>query len=299
MSRVSNNALNLFLRTNYGDPAEKNTPAEAMRRLHLRGDAGKSYQDVVRLGSDDLELVSRQLDGEREQLQTDYTNAGEASAALTKIEELLTEADKLAENAEKMGLGQISRRANQKKLNAIIEQIEDTIANASATNKALFRGQTVLTAGIRTLKIDRVTLDDLGSVVTNGRSYNLADLKPNGLLDTARHPKRRTAVNAQASISAALAQIKKQRTGLENFQRDILRPRLGDVATSLAGIYSTRADTLTSTSDAMQTAIDIRNMMFTSATFAAAVGAEGWDRQRVLSLVSPTVAAALEAANSK
>ncbi len=55
----------------------------------------------------------------------------------------------------------------------------------------------------------------------------------------------------------------------------------------MEGLYRSDATTtLTTAESAQKTAADLRQIMLDSATLATAVGADGWDRERTLSLVS-------------
>jgi flagellin-like hook-associated protein FlgL len=272
--------VSLFTRLTQGDPTD--TPDAAFRRLQLPGRAGSSYSEIVRLSATELRIVGRRLDDERESLQQSYEAASTAIKALQKVEELLGEADKVV--SANQGAGPVTRRMNQKKLDDLLEQMTEAIKGQSPQEKAALDGSTTLRAGKRSLKLDRVSLDTLGRTLYRGRSYTVGDLARRGELDATRHP--RSVRAAEQTIAAATREVKQLRKEIETFQAESLRPRLGDVATTLEGIFDARYDTLTSTSDAMATAREIREMVLTSATLATSIGADGWDRERVIDLIT-------------
>jgi hypothetical protein len=105
------------------------------------------------------------------------------------------------------------------------------------------------------------------------------------VLDT-RDVSRRDARAAARSIDAARDTIATLKKKIESFQNESIRPRLGDIATTFEGLYDKRALSLGGSTEALIVARDVRSMLLASAALAAGVGAEDWDRQRVLALVS-------------
>jgi hypothetical protein len=271
-----------------GTAAQSANPAEAMRRLNLQGEAGRPWQDVVQLDAPGVAGVARALDDEREALEKAYAGGTRAAEALKKIDELLTEAEEIAKAAGKRGVGRRSRRENQKQLDAVLEEIDTTAADARLDDVKLLDGRAVLTAGKHslgkpTLALDRVALTTLGRLTIDGRAVSLADLSRRGALDMTD---ARDAVldGGRRSLKAAKESVNQLREQITTFQRESLRPRLGDVATAMEGLFTS---TMLGGSDgAMQTARELRQMMIASATIAAATAADGWDRERALALLT-------------
>ena len=261
------------------DPAQD--PAKALRRLGLAGKAHSPYVDVLHFGASDLGIVTRSLDDERERLEQASTHAGEASAALTKIEEILTEASELV-TANTKGAGRGRRKSNQRKVDALLRQVDQISAEASETSPELFAGTTTLTAGDASVDVDAVSRESLGKLVLNGRVVSLADVASRGALDSSK--RRRMAEGASKSLKDATATVKSLRERLLTFTEKSIRPRLGDVANAAAGLFSDAA--LGSSESALETAKDLRELTLASSTAALAVGAEGWDRQRILDLLT-------------
>jgi len=263
------------------DPLE--SPPDALRRLKLPGPAGRNYDDVLDLDATDLRVVVRRLDSERETVQASYESSSRATTALKSVEELLARVNTLySANAS---AGTSTRRENQRELDGILDDVQKAISDADSTNDALFDGTTELPGGRESLKIDRVSLDTLGQVFTRGRKFSLEDLARGGRLDLSRRGSR-TARTGGRVIDQAIEDVKLLREKLEAFQVEKLRPRLGDVATALEGLYEDRSGGLTTTESALATARDIRTTLLTSATLALTVGAEGWDSDRLVALVS-------------
>lgn len=287
MSRVSGNPLaSAFARK---AEAKVATPAEALRRLGLRGPAWAEWDDIVRLDVGGVERVARAVDDERIALQDAYDGGGQAFTALTRIEELLTEADVLAAANGKSGAGQRTRRENQSKIEALFREIETTAADVkSAGGTPLLDGDATLTAGRASskkasLKLDRVALDSLGRVIINGRSLSLEDVARRKPLDTAEG-KRSDVADARRAMEAAKESVAALKEKIQTFQTKELRPRLGDVATAMEGIYTSTS--LDSTEAAITTARELRTMMLQSATLATAIAADGWDRERTIGLLT-------------
>ena len=290
MSQISAN-LSAALKSLNSSSAEKlTTPEEALRRLDLRGPAAAvTWNDVLRLDATGVERIARAVDDERIALQDAYDGGGQAVTALTRIDELLGEAQTLAVANGKSGAGVRTRRQNQSKIDALLKEIETTAADVKGpSGKRLLDGSGVLVAGkssrkTESLKLEQVTLDSLGQVVVDGRTHSLADVARRKPLDTSSG-KRSDVAEARRSIESARASLAAMKEKIQTFQTQELRPRLGDVATAMEGIYTSTS--LDSTEQAMATARELRTMMLQSATLATAIAAEGWDRERTLSLLT-------------
>lgn len=253
-----------------------------MRRLGLPGKARAPYTDVVRLGASDLAVVARTLDDERERLEAAGTRVAEANAALTRIEEILKEAsDLVASNAK--GAGGARRKSNQRKVDELMEELDTVAQEASAGAPDLFAGRTTLVAGDASEQVEEVSREALGRLVLNGKVMSLADVVRRGGLDSSKN--RTAAQGARKSLADATATVTALKERLLTFNEDRIRPRLGDVANALAGIF-TDASGLGSSDAAIQTARELRDITLASSTAAVAVGAEGWDRERVLDLLT-------------
>ena len=140
----------------------------------------------------------------------------------------------------------------------------------------------MLKAGDASVDVDEVSREALGRLVLNGKAMSLADVVRRGGLDSSRH--RTAAEGARKSITAAVEAVKALRERIGTFQEKGLRPRIGDVANALAGLFNDAS--LGNTEQAIEVARDLRDMTLASSTAALAVGAEGWDRERVLELLT-------------
>jgi len=290
MSQISTN-LTAALKSLNASSAEKvTTPEEALRRLDLRGPAADvTWDDVVRLDATGVERIARAVDDERIALQDAYDGGGQAVTALARIEELLTEAQTLAAANGKSGAGVRTQRENQSKIDAILKEIQTAAGDVkSPDGKHLLDGTGVLVAGrgsrkTESLKLDPVTLESLGRIVVDGRTVSLADVARRKPLDTSSG-QRSDVADARRALASAKESVGALKEQIQTFQSEELRPRLGDVATAMEGIYTSTS--LDSTEEAMATARELRTMMLQSATLATAIAADGWDRERTLSLLT-------------
>ena len=290
MSQISANLSAALKSLNAPSTEKLSTPEEALRRLDLRGPAAEvTWNDVLRLDATGVERIARAVDDERIALQDAYDGGGKAVTALTRIDELLGEAQTLATANGKSGAGVRTRRENQSKIDALLKEIDQTARDVTFPDgKRLLDGTGVLVAGkssrkTESLKLEEVTLDSLGQVVVDGRTYSLGDVARRKPLDTSSG-KRSDVADARRSIESARESVAALKQKIQTFQADELRPRLGDVATAMEGIYTSTS--LDSTEEAMTTARELRTMMLQSATLAAAIAADGWDRERTLSLLT-------------
>lgn len=292
MGKIS--ASNLIFRET-GAPAsaaKTDTPTEALRRLAFSGNAGKPWADVLALSGGDLAQVIRTIDGERQSLEHHYAGGTIADTTLTKIKEKLAEADTLVVANSKSGVTRYGRRQNQHKLDKLVDEIETLAADARVPDGGgkLFTGSVTLVAGAManstSLRIPKISLESLGRGNVRGQTISLKDLVSRGLLDTSKD-KNAVIDDARRAIKSATETANEIIEQVRTFQRDTLAPRLGDVATAMEGLYRSDATTtLTTAESAQKTAADLRQIMLDSATLATAVGADGWDRERTLALVS-------------
>jgi flagellin-like hook-associated protein FlgL len=282
LSSISANLASVIeaIKARNADPAED--PAKALRRLGLPGKAGSPYTDVVRLGASDLAVVARTLDDEHDRLQAAGSRVAEADAALTRIEEILKEASDLVESNAR-GAGSGRRKANQRKVDGLLDELDAVARDASKDDPDLFSGRTTLKAGDASVDVDAVSREALGRLVLNGKVMSLADVVRRGGLDSSKN--RTAAEGARKSLADATATVTSLKERLLAFNEDSLRPRVGDLANALAGIF-TDASGLGSSEAAVQTARELRDITLASTTTALAVGAEGWDRERVLDLLT-------------
>ncbi len=284
MSQISTNLTAALKSLNASSAEVVTTPEEALRRLDLRGPAAAvTWNDVVRLDATGVERIARAVDDERIALQDAYDGGGNAFTALTRIDELLTKAQTLATANGKSGAGVRTRRENQSKIDVLLKEIETTAAGVKSPD-----GNPLLDGGkasrkTESLKLDPVTLDSLGRIVVNGRTVSLADVARRKPLDTSNGP-RSDVGDARRAIESAKESVAAMKEKIQAFQAEELRPRLGDVATAMEGIYTSTS--LDSTEEAMATARELRTMMLQSATLATAIAADGWDRERTLSLLT-------------
>ncbi|HEV2296449.1 MAG TPA: hypothetical protein VGR35_21575 [Tepidisphaeraceae bacterium] len=289
MSSISSN-LSASLASAVSAKAEKlTTPEEALRRLGLRGAASAAWDDIVRLDAGGIERVARAVDDERVALQDAYDGGGNTFTALTHIDELLSEADALAAANGRSGAGRRTRRDNQAKIQTLLEEIRTTAAEVtSASGEPLLDGNGVLVAGksskkTASLKLDRVALDALGRIVVNGRTLSLADVARRKPLDTSTG-ERSDVANARRALESAKETVAALKTKIQTFQNQELRPRLGDAATAMEGIFTSTS--LNGSEEAMKMARELRTMMLQSATLATAIAADGWDRERTIGLLT-------------
>ena len=282
MSTISSNlsAVIASLNAKQADPSQD--PAAALRRLHLPGKAHEPYVDVVHFGASDLTVVARTLDDEREKLQSVANRVDEASAALTRVEEILNEAGDLV-SANSKGAGRSQRKKNQKQVDALMAELKEVTSNASKSKPDLFGGSATLSAGGISVSVGEISLESLGRSLINGRVVSLDDVKTKGGLDSAK--RRSMADGARKAMLDAKQVVTALREKIEAFDKETLRPRVGDVANALAGLYSD-ASGLGTSEVAVQTAKELRQITLASSTAAVAVGADGWDRERVFELLS-------------
>jgi flagellin-like hook-associated protein FlgL len=284
LSTIASNLANVLKSLNAPAPDPSQDPAKALRRLGLPGKAHQPYVDVVHFSASDLDVVAHQLDDERQKLADTSTQVADARTALGQISDLISQAkDLVTTNANGTGAG--TKKSNQKKVDVLLAQIDDIAANASEINPELFGGDTTLHAGQASVDVDEVSRESLGKLVLNGRSLSLKDITRRGALDTTRS--HQAAEGAKRSLTAAADQVEGLLKRVEQFLGDDLRPRLGDVANAVAGLFSS-ADSLGSSDEALQTAADLRDITLSTSTAALAVGADGWDRDRILDLLTPS-----------
>jgi hypothetical protein len=129
---------------------------------------------------------------------------------------------------------------------ALLKEIEQTAADVtSPDDKRLLDGTGVLVAGkssrkTESLKLEQVTLESLGQVVVDGRTFSLADVARRKPLDTSSG-KRSDVADARRSIELARESVAALKEKIQTFQTDELRPRLGDVATAINDLFDVLA----------------------------------------------------------
>ncbi len=283
MSSISSNLANILegLKARNADASQD--PAKALKRLKLAGKAHQPYVDVVHFGATDLGVVTRTLDDEREHLEQASARTKVAGEALTKIEELLTKAKALVDSNVR-GSSPSRRRANQRQIDALMTQIDTAVEEADEKAPDLFTGSTTLTAGDESVDVDEISRQALGKLVLNGKVLSLRDIATRGGLDSAR--RRSGAEGARRSITQAAETVTELREKLQTFQSKSVRPRLGDVANALAGLFEKRSEDLGSSDAALKVASELRASALASSTAALAVGADGWDRERIIELLT-------------
>ena len=294
MSRVSSSS-NLFFRRIASGESVPTTPAEALRRLDLRGPAGEPFGEVVNLSAGELVTAIRTIDDERLALEDNYAAGTTADTALTKIAEKLGEAEALVAANGKSGVGRRTRRQNQAKVDALLADVEQLAEEARAPQRLgsvrLFDGNAVLHAGKPsvqrpTLALPALTLRTLGRVTGRGGTFSLKDVARRGALDTSQD-RATIPDDARRAIKEATETVAALKTSIQDYQRDTLIPRLGDAATAMEGLYTSAATTtIANAADARLTAAQLRRMTLDTATIATAVGADGWDRERTLALLA-------------
>jgi hypothetical protein len=283
LSSISSNLANILEGLKAQNADAKADPAKALKRLKLDGKAGQPYVDVVHFGATDLGVVTRKLDDEREGLEQASARTKLGADTLTTIEGLLTEAKDLVESNVK-GSSPGKRKANQRKIDALMTQIDTAVKDANETLPDLFTGSTNLKAGDAAVKVDEISRESLGKLVLNGKVMSLRDVVTRGGLDTAR--RRGSAEGARRSITEATQTVTELREKLQSFQSESVRPRLGDIANALAGLFEKRSEDLGSSDAALKVAGELRESTLASSTAAFAVGADGWDRDRIVELLT-------------
>jgi hypothetical protein len=266
--------------------ASADSPEAALRRLHLPEPTGDDYRDVVQLDPTDRRGVARQVDDERVELERSHQLASAAIAMLTAMDGTLEDVAGWQKANAAPGTPKQTRRENQAKLDEALQQIDEALKTAGTESEKLFTGSgATLRAGRRTVAVEPLSLDTLGRVTENGKTASLADLARRAPLDTTRRS-RGAQQAARRTIERAQEQSAALREKLQAFEEEVVRPRTADVAVAMAGVYDSTVGGLGSTDEALDTARKLRKLMLDSATAAVAVGANGWDRERVLALIT-------------
>ncbi len=263
-----------------------NAPDAALRRLELPGTDRRGFVDLIQLSGTALQQAVREIDLEGQRMEAAHLRGVAAVEALKTAEEKLTEIRTLQQANARSGSAPLTRRDNQKKIDALLKEIHQTFAEAGTEHTRVFDGTVVLSARNQTIELPELSLDRLGRVAFNGRMRSLADLASRGAFDTTRRSTATTAA-ATRSIDSALDAVSTLREKIETFTRDTVRPRLGDVAEVLAGLYETLGVEQLATAAQAQTVLkDLRDLTLQTSAVAVAVGADNWDRQRVMDLLS-------------
>lgn len=260
-------------------------PDQALRRLNLDGVAGRGFLGVVNASGSDLARAVVQIDGERQRLELGFGRADEAVGVLRDVEEKLAELKSLVAANTRGGAGPMQKNANQKQIDSLLEAIDEALADTGKSlGSRVFAGDTRLVAGERSLDVPEVTLERLGRHSSGGRTVNLGELKSRRLLDTVRRqgPAR---AGAKRAVEMAVKEVGELRESLETFTKETLRPRVADVAEVMGAIYTSLSEINTS-SEAQAVLREVRELTLKSSAVATAIGADGWDRNRVLDLLT-------------
>lgn len=267
------------------------TPDSALLRLNLQGQAAKGFTDVVHLSASGLGGVVRTVDAERQDLQNNFGKGQAAVNALDAAGELLTQVRDLVTANAKSGVSRTDRRENQQKIDDLLKQLNDGFRQINADNGDVLDGDTVVRAGRQSLKIDEVSLESLGGAYLDGRSVSVKDVTTRGVLDTAKH-RRSTTIAARKSVEAAIDSAAKLKDKISSFLKDSVEPRIGDVATVAEGLFkATSTGELGSSDEATQVAGQIRDLLLSGGAQAVAIGADGWDRDRLVALLQSSASA--------
>lgn len=260
-------------------------PDQALRRLNLDGIAGRGFLGVVNASGSDLASAVVQIDGERQRLELGFGRADEAVGVLKNVEEKLAELKSLVTANTRGGASPMQKSGNQKQIDSLLKEIDEALAD---TGKSLggrvFAGDMRLVAGERSLDVPEVTLKRLGRHSSGGRTVHLGELKSRGLLDTVRRqgPAR---TGAKRAVEMATKEVGELRKSLETFTKETLRPRVADVAEVMGAIYTSLSEINTSL-EAQAVLREVRELTLKSSAVATAIGADGWDRNRVLDLLT-------------
>lgn len=260
-------------------------PDQALRRLNLSGAAGKGFLDVVNGPGEQLAKAVVQIDGERQKLELGFGQADEAVGVLKSVEEKLAEIKTLVASNNRGGSSPGAKSAYQKRIDALLKEIETAFDEAGKSlGGPLFEGNTRLTAGERTMDIPELSLDRLGRISVGGRTVHLGELKSRGQLDTFRR-QGLARTGAERTVNEAIKQVETIRAELETFTKETIRPRVADVAEVMSSIYTALTEINTS-AEAQEVLKQVRELTLKSSSVAVAIGADEWDRERVLDLLS-------------
>lgn len=261
-------------------------PAAALRRLNLPLPNADSFLDIVQLNASELQRTLARIDDEYEVAERTNLQTSAAYEALGNVEAKLQEISTILDTNTRAGISPYTRRDNQKKIDQLIKEIGEIFRDTRSEGTPLFDGKLELTAGSQSIRIEQMSLDRLGKIFVNGRSLSLEDLKSGGRLDTDRQS-RQVAIAATRSVRTALKTVTGLRQRLKDFSQGAVVPRLADFAELIAGLTQTvSTDTIGSSQEAMEVLREIRLMTMQATGVAAAVGAEDWDQERVIQLLS-------------
>jgi hypothetical protein len=281
MSTISGN-LNLFRSADAPTPAQ--TAEEALRRLDLRPAPGRRFPDLVQIDASSLQILTRQLDNEWEQLDSSLVRGNIAVSAIFELEQSLADLKKLVQTNTRPGASPSIRKNNQKEIDAILKKIDKTInTTVDVDDNLIFQADAPLLAGKEKLPLDGIDLKQLGRSIIRGRQVALEDLASRRAHDTStrRNPA------ARRLVERALDAVQDLRKKTETFVRENVHPRLGDVAEVTAGLMETiTTDKIGSGDEAVRVARELRTLTLKSTATATAIGADGWDRERIERLLT-------------
>jgi len=163
-----------------------------------------------------LEAESRTLD------RTDH-QAATAEGAMGQISDMLVKAKGLAvANANDAGLSDLEKQANQAQIDSILTSVDRVSRSTSFAGNKLLDGTFSLSATNRTLAIDSTASGDLGATSIDATTYNLADLKSGGRLETTDSS---NVTGAQQVLDAAISHVSTQRGRVGAFQKHTIQSR--------------------------------------------------------------------------
>ncbi len=266
-------------------------PDEALRRLALPQEQGRSFVDLSRLSSTGLQAAIQDIDNEGKRLEQTHLRATAAINALATAETKLKLISDIQAANSKSGSSPLTRRDNQKKIDLLLKEIDLAFEDAGKGTPDLkgvkvFDGQTQLSAAKQTVDLPELSLDSLGRIAHNGQMRSLADLRSRQALDTTRIGGNAVS-GGRRTVGESIKTVNDLRQKLETFATQTLRPRLGDVAEVMAGLFDTLGvKQIRSSGDADQVLVELRELTLQTTAVATAVGADGWDRQRVVDLLT-------------
>lgn len=263
-------------------------PDDALRRLDLPGQQPRRFMDLVHLGSTSLQQAIRSIDNEGQAMESAHLRSTAAIDALKTAQDKLDELSKLQQANSRRGSSRLDRRDNQKRIDVLLKEIDEAFASASTKTTQVFDGSVTLQVKNQSIELPPMSLESLGRVAVDGQMRSLADLASHKALDTTQQRSSRM-VAAQRSLKAAQSTVVDLRKKLEAVSSENIRSRLGDVAEVFAGLYDVLGNQqITTMQQGRSTLSSLRDLTLQTSAVAVAVGADGWDRQRVIDLLSPT-----------
>lgn len=271
----------LFRSTDTPDPIQR--AEQALRRLDLRVGPGRELSDLVRLDASSLGILLREVEQEWNRLDESLQRGNQAVAGLKDVEESLSEILKRVQTNTRPGTSAVVRRENQKHIDDQLKKIDQTIGKSvDAAGRPIFRTDAPLEAGSDKLELDGVLIQKLGRTIVRGRPVSLMDLASRKALDSST---RRTP-SAPTVVERSMDMVQSLRKDIEDFMKTKVHPRLADVAEVTAGLMETStSQRIGSDEQAQRLVRELRVLTLKSTAVATAIGANGWDRQRIEQLL--------------